>query len=347
MQQNNIKMKTIFNSSFYLRSNYKNKKGLTPVMIRISLNSERLVLGSAGISIDIDKWDYEKQCLKGNTTASLQINQQLENIKSDIRYIFRRYELSDNLSLELIKSDYLGKREDMGTIIELFEKYNGDLKSQIGIPKSAATHQKYENCKRHFTSFIKSKYKRSDLKLSEVTPIIVHDFQIYLITEGNCATNTAAKILQFMKTVIIFARKSGLISHDPFMGVTFHKEPVDRGFLTDKEIKTIIKKEIEIPRLDLVSDIFIFSCFTGLAYIDVKNLTEENIVEMDGREWIMTRRQKTKVATNIILLDIPKMIIVKYESTRKDGKLLPILSNQKMNSYLKQISNFKINRLRN
>ena len=133
---------------------------------------------SKGISIDIDKWDYEKQCLKGNTTASLQINQQLENIKSDIRYIFRRYELSDNLSLELIKSDYLGKREDMGTIIELFEKYNGDLKSQIGITKSAATLQKYENCKRHVTSFIKSKYKRSDLKLSEVTPIIVHDFQI-------------------------------------------------------------------------------------------------------------------------------------------------------------------------
>lgn len=91
------------------------------------------------------------------------------------------------------------------------------------------------------------------------------------------------------------------------------------------------------PRLDLVRDIFIFSCFTGLAYIDVANLREDNIVELDGRQWIMTKRQKTKIVTNIIMLEIPKMIIEKYASVRKNGKLLPILSNQKMNSYLKEI----------
>ena len=321
-----------------MRSNYKNKKGLSPVMIRISLNDERLTLGSAGVNVDMKKWDYDKQCLKGNSTESLQINQQLENIKSTVRNVFRRHELSDDLSLELIKSDYLGKKVQTSTIMELFKKHNEDIKSQVGITKSAATLQKYENCKRHFASFIDNKYKRSDLKLTEVTPIVINDFQIYLLSVGKCTPNTSIKIIQFFKTVIISGRKGGLLTHDPFMGVSFHKEPVDRGFLTDKEIKTIIKKEIKIPRLDIVRDIFIFSCFTGLAYIDVKNLTEENIVEMDGREWIMTRRQKTKVATNIILLDIPKMIIEKYETSRKDGKLLPILSNQKMNSYLKEIA---------
>uniref|UniRef100_UPI00359F983D site-specific integrase n=1 Tax=Prevotella heparinolytica TaxID=28113 RepID=UPI00359F983D len=105
-----------------------------------------------------------------------------------------------------------------------------------------------------------------------------------------------------------------------------------------EEIQRIIGKEISIPRLDLVRDIFIFSCFSGLAYIDVSNLTEDNIVELDGREWIMTRRQKTRVATNIILLDIPKRIIEKYAPVRKNGHLLPILSNQKMNAYLKEIA---------
>ena len=112
----------------------------------------------------------------------------------------------------------------------------------------------------------------------------------------------------------------------------------NRRFLTDEEIQRIIGKEISIPRLDLVRDIFIFSCFSGLAYIDVSNLTEDNIVELDGREWIMTRRQKTRVATNIILLDIPKRIIEKYAPVRKNGHLLPILSNQKMNAYLKEIA---------
>ena len=122
------------------------------------------------------------------------------------------------------------------------------------------------------------------------------------------------------------------------MNKRFHTQDSNRGFLTDEEIQRIIGKEISIPRLDLVRDIFIFSCFSGLAYIDVSNLTEDNIVELDGREWIMTRRQKTRVATNIILLDIPKRIIEKYAPVRKNGHLLPILSNQKMNAYLKEIA---------
>lgn len=331
-------MRTIFNSSFYLRSNYKNKQGLTPVMIRINLNGERLVLGSTGVNVDIKKWDNEKQSLKGNTAIAYQTNQELENIKVGVRNIFRKYELSEDLSLELIKSDYLGKKVNMATIVELYDKYNGDLKSQVGITKSLATYQKYENSKRHFLSFIKHKYKRKDMRLIEITPIVIHDFQIYLLTVGGCVHNTASKIIQLLKTVMIFARKSGIISHDPFVDIKLRRDPVDRGFLTDEEITTIIQKEMVAPRLDLVRDIFIFSCFTGLAYIDVKELRIDNIVELDGREWIMTKRQKTKVATNIILLDIPRKIIDKYENSRKDGRLLPILSNQKMNSYLKEIA---------
>ena len=116
-------------------------------------------------------------------------------------------------------------------------------------------------------------------------------------------------------------------------------EPVNRGFLTDEEVLQIVNKELNVPRLELVRDIFIFSCFTGLAYIDVANLTPDNIVMLGGKEWIMTKRQKTSVETNVLLLDIPKRIISKYShQTYRDGKLFPILSNQKMNSYLKEIA---------
>ena len=114
---------------------------------------------------------------------------------------------------------------------------------------------------------------------------------------------------------------------------------MNRGFLTDEEVLQIVNKELNIPRLKLVRDIFIFSCFTGLAYIDVANLTPDNIVMLGGKEWIMTKRQKTSVETNVLLLDIPKRIISKYShQTYRDGKLFPILSNQKMNSYLKEIA---------
>lgn len=99
-----------------------------------------------------------------------------------------------------------------------------------------------------------------------------------------------------------------------------------------------MQKEFATPRLEAVRDIFIFSCFCGLAYIDVANLTQDNIVSMNGKMWIMTRRQKTNIPSNILLLDIPLMIIDKYKGKTTKGKLLPILSNQKMNSYLKEIA---------
>ena len=116
-------------------------------------------------------------------------------------------------------------------------------------------------------------------------------------------------------------------------------EPVDRGFLTDEEILRVANKDLGIQRLELVRDIFIFSCFTGLAYIDVSNLTPDHIVTMDDKQWIMTKRQKTSVETNVLLLDIPRAIIAKYShKTYRDGKLFPILTNQRTNSYLKEIA---------
>lgn len=330
-------MKTIFRTVFYLRSNYKNKDGLSPVMIRIYLNNERLPIGSSGVAVKPQQWDNDKNRLKGRTTEALQLNLQLDNIQSGLQAIFRRLELSEYLSLEAIKSEYLGKKEEIDTILSLFEKHNNDFRSQVGINKTAPTLQKYENCKRHFTNFLNSKYGRSDLKLSEVTPIVIHDFQVYLLSVAKCMHNTANKNLKLLKTIVLFGRKLGVLTHDPYREIRLHAAPVDRGFLTDDEIDAIITKEISIPRLDAVRDIFIFSCFTGLAYIDVANLKEENIVEMEGQKWIMTKRQKTGIATNIILLDIPQKIIEKYAENRKDGKLLPILSNQKMNAYLKEI----------
>ena len=109
--------------------------------------------------------------------------------------------------------------------------------------------------------------------------------------------------------------------------------------MTDEEILKIANKDLGIQRLELVRDLFVFSCFTGLAYIDVANLTSENIVTLDDKQWIMTKRQKMSVATNVLLLDIPKNIIEKYsDKTYRDGKLFPMLTNQRTNSYLKEIA---------
>ena len=332
-------MKSIFRVVFYLRSNYVNKEGKTSVMLRIYLNNERLSLGSTGISVKSSQWDKEKERIKGRTTEALNTNLQLDNIASGLQSIFRRIEMSDVVSLERIKSEFLGKNEEIDTLMQLFEKHNGDVAKQVGVSVGKATLQKYNVCKRHFSEFLEKQYKRSDLKLTELTYVVIREFDLYLRTEVGQNPNTATKTMKTFKTITLLGQKMGVLLHDPFMNHRFHIEPVNRGFLTDEEILLIAHKQINIPRLELIRDIFIFSCFTGLAYIDVSNLTPDHIVTLGDKQWIMTQRQKTSVETNVLLLDIPKAIIAKYGGkTYRNGKLFPMLTNQKTNSYLKEIA---------
>ena len=309
------------------------------MMLRIYLNNERLSLGSTGISVKSSQWDKEKERIKGRTTEALNTNLQLDNIASGLQSIFRRIEMSDVVSLERIKSEFLGKKEEIDTLMQLFEKHNGDVAKQVGVSVGKATLQKYNVCKRHFSEFLEKQYKRSDLKLTELTYVVIREFDLYLRTEVGQNPNTATKTMKTFKTITLLGQKMGVLLHDPFMNHRFHIEPVNRGFLTDEEILLIAHKQINIPRLELIRDIFIFSCFTGLAYIDVSNLTPDHIVTLGDKQWIMTQRQKTSVETNVLLLDIPKAIIAKYGGkTYRNGKLFPMLTNQKTNSYLKEIA---------
>ena len=332
-------MKSIFRTVFYLRSNYVNKEGKTPVMLRIYLNNERLCIGSAGVAVEQNQWDSTRERVKGRNTEALSMNLQLDSIQNDLQTIYRKLEMTDDLCLERIKSEYLGRQDNVCTLMQLFEKHNTDIQEQVGVSVSVATLQKYNVCKKHFAAFLNEKYKRCDIRLSELTFTVIHDFDIYLRTTAGQNPNTATKTMKTFKTITILGRKMGVLNHDPFINHHFHLEPVNRGFLTDEEIMKIANKDFGINRLELVRDVFIFSCFTGLAYIDVSNLTPDNIVTLDDKQWIMTKRQKTSVETNVLLLDIPKRIITKYgHKTYRDGKLLPVLTNQKINAYLKEIA---------
>lgn len=330
-------MRMIFKVSFYVRSNYENKSGKSPLMIRIYLNKEMLNVGSSGIYVDKKLWCNSTSRMKGRTQEALVVNAQLDEISTSFQEIFKRHESDADLTLEKIKNFFLGKDKAKITFLEFYDDYLKELQAQVGTIKAKATYHKYSGTKRHFENFLRYKYRRKDLMPKELTHQVINDFETYLRSVANLKINTATKILKFFKTVVRDAQKKDLITHDPFMNHHFQLEYVDRGFLTDEEIKCIMEKEFPTARLEAVRDIFIFSCFCGLAYIDVANLTQDNIVTLNGKQWIMTTRQKTKVPSNILLLDIPAMIIEKYRGRTKDGKLLPILSNQKMNSYLKEI----------
>ena len=331
-------MKMIFKVSYYVRSNYENKQGKSPLMIRIFLNGEMLNVGSSGICIDKKLWDSSTSRMKGRSSESLNLNAQLDNISSSLQTIFKKHEFDEDLTLDKIKSIFLGKNKVKTTFVEFYDKYLEDIKAQVGAGKSIALYHKYSAARKHFVNFLHTKYGRKDLMPGELTHLITHDFEIYLRTVVALKPNSATKTLKFFKTVVIFAQKCGVMTHDPFLNHHFHLEHVDRGFLTDDEIRRIMERDFDILRPEAVRDIFIFSCFCGLAYIDVAHLTRENIVTLDNRKWIIINRQKTNVQSNIPLMEIPQMIITKYEGKTKDGRLLPVLSNQKINAYLKEIA---------
>ncbi len=333
-------MKSVFKAAFYLRSNHVNKDGKSMVMLRCSLNGERANFGSTGIGVDPKTWDCTKSRVKGKNTEALSTNLQLSNLEDLVTSLYYKYEKTDKLSLERIKQDYLGKTVSTETIMELFEAHNEDVKKQVGCGGlSTTSYSKYELVRKRFAQMILKQYRRKDLRLTEVTPFVIHDFELYLRTEIGQNANTTTKTLKTFKSVILFGIRNGLMTNNPFANIRFHLKGVDRGYLEDDELNRLMNKEIGNKRLSLIRDLFVFSCFTGLAYIDLANLKGENIVTLNGVEWIKGRRIKTGTLINVVLLDIPKRLINKYtDDKRRKEHLFPIISNQKMNEYLKEIA---------
>lgn len=332
-------MRRIFKVSFYIRGNHVNKDGTCAVMIRLSLDGERISAGTTGISIKPELWDGQRQQLKGRNTEVVQTNKKLGGIRDELLAIAEKLEFEGSLALDRVKAVFLGVDEDYDTIGKLFDKYIKNVKEQVDVCLSKTSLSKYELCRKRFMLMLEKKYHCKDMSLKELNPVVVQDYKNFLMTDVNMCNNTAVKTMKTFRTVILYGIKLGVIHKDPFVGVHFHMEKVDRGFLTDEEISAIMTKKFDLQRLELVRDLFIFSCFTGLAYIDVKALTPDKIVRLANVDWIMSTRVKTVTPINVVLSEGAKRIIEKYkDAPKKKGHVFPILSNQKMNQYLKEIA---------
>ncbi len=331
-----------FKVTFYLRLQRANPEGKVPVCIRLYLNGKRDNAGNTGVMVDPNEWNARLGRVTGKTNAAYIANRDLELLSAEYLQIFRKLEFDEHLSLELIKQQYknsLAMKSDRGSVMTFIEDFIADAKLHIDKTIVYATWIRYDLTARQFKSFLKTKMKRSDLHFNEVDYKLIVDFERFLRLEiGYNNNNTVMKKMSMLKTIFIEAQNRGEMTQNPFFKYKIRFDATDRGFLTDEELEAIINLKLDIPRIDRIRDIFVFSCFTGLAYIDVANLTQDNIVKLNGRLWIMTRRQKTDVPSNIPLLDIPLQIIKKYEGKTKNGKLLPVPSAQKVNSYLKEIA---------
>jgi len=330
--------KSTFNILYYIKRNAVKANGKMPIMGRITVNGQAIQFG-AKVEVSPNLWDTKAGKAVGKTQEVIELNNVLESIKATMTKIYRELqERETTVTPERIKNIFFGVEIQQQMFLELFKKHNEDVEKLVGINKTKATLQKYEVTRKHLTNFIKEKYNRSDIGIKEIDYIFITDFEVYLLTTAGCNPNTTAKFMQFFKRIVIIAKNNGWLKVDPFANYKIRIKKVDRGYLQQKEIEAIMAKKFSTKRLDQVRDIFVFSCFCGLAYIDVKNLRENNIrTSFDDKLWIMGKREKTGVSFTIPLLDIPKKIIEKYKGTLPEGRILPVPSNQKMNAYLKEI----------
>lgn len=335
--------RTTFSLLFYIRRNKLNKSGEAPVFMRITINGERAD-ASVKRSIVPRLWNTTKGKAVENSKLGKDLNLYLDAISANLLRLQRDMELDGVVvSAHAILDRYLCKNHpERHTIIEVFKEHNEKCRALIGIDYAPATIIRYETALRLTSAFIRYTYKKEDLFLDELPNQLIADYEFYIKTIRKCSHNTTVKYLKNFKKITLLAMTKGWLKTDPFAQIQFHLEKTDRDFLEKHELKKLLDKKLDIPRMARVRDIFCFCCLTGLAFTDVQQLKPEHIVlDINGMQWLRKPRQKTGNMCNIPLMDKAQEILLRY---REDsycllhGVLLPVCSNQKMNAYLKELA---------
>ncbi len=324
--------------NFQLR---KNPNEQHPITVRITHDRATVTL-STGVRCSIKEWNSEKQRINPRLKGARERNAILtatENRLFEIYYSLRAS--GEPISAKIIKERYLGGAQSHNKryLIAAFASHNEVFKCQIGVSKSKTMYQKYQVTLRHLQSYVRCISDSDDILFSRLNYQFVCGFELHLRTACGCAHNTTMKFMQFFKRIIIIAHNDGYLKENPFRNYNIRLKRVNRTYhLSMDELQRIMEKQFTVKRLEFVRDLFVFACFTGISYIDIKNLRREHLcAASDGSWWLRFDRKKSGEFSNIRLLEIPKQIIENYadESTIT---LFNVPSNQKVNAYLKEIA---------
>lgn len=347
-----MRSKTNFRVSFFLKKAKLLKNGEASVALRITVDGQR-VENNIRKSILPNLWDQSKERAKGTSAAAVDLNRFIEDARIRIHQIVTELQQTGaEINPLIVQQLFYGvgqvcKQER--TILQVIQEHNDEAKQLIGKDFVEITWRRYETMKRYLGELIKHKYGVDDLPLSDFTGEVIRAYEVYLKTEKDLCQNTLIRYMKALKKITNRCLANDWIQKDPFAGIKFREEPTEPEFLTLEEVDRIYNCNPGSKRLEVIKDMFLMSAFTGLAFTDVSQLTEDHIItDNDGNKWIRKPRQKTKQMSNIPLLDVPLAIIEKYQGDKKAAKkgvLLPIPCNQVMNRYLKEIATIcKINK---
>ena len=307
-------------------------------MVRITIDGEYLQFSTKQEILPY-LWNQKNGSASGRTIAARQVNDHLITIRLDLHNHYRK--LSDKYGKVfpvMVKNTYLTPK-DYYMLGYQFEEQLKHLKSRIGKNLTKETYYRYELTWRRLQNFIKEKYNSSDIPLDKINLRFLEKFYLFLREKHDCANDTAQKFMQKLEAVLIYAEKIRVIPSNPFLFYTYQFDKKKPVYLTKQEIDRIWKKQFKTPRLTLVKDLFIFSCYTGLSFAEICNLRKDNIQKMnDGSSWIFIKRKKTDVMSYIPLLPIPILLIGKYQNAKNEDLVFNTYTNQKTNEYLKEIA---------
>jgi|TARA_B110000977_G_scaffold201336_1_gene295410 integrase len=314
-------------------------------MLRITINGQQVAL-NVRRRIQAFDWDQKRGLPLVRDPYTRDLDLYLETMRNKAYQAFTELNQEyDDVTAAMVRDYIQGVNGTSSkTIMEIWEQHNSELKKNIGKNCSYTLWQKHNTAKNHFVSFLSDHYRVVDVPVKQVRYEMIRAYKEYLTGEKDLGYNTTMKFLQFTKKITLRAIRAGWLKTDPFDGMKLTLKETDRPYLTEDELNRIEGKSFRIKRLELVKDLFLFACYTGLAYSDVKKLHKAEIEKApNGMWWIRTRRQKTKERSQIPILAPAMSIIKKYTDLNKlssEDKILPVLSNQKLNSYLKEVADF-------
>ena len=326
---------------FIIKKSKLLKNGEAPICMRITVN-KRVAEVMIKRSIPVDLWNQKKECSKGKDRAANELNHYINTVRAKILQIHRELEIDNKtITADIIKDCFYGRDKVQRSLLEVYAEHNEKCRALIGKEYTESTVTKFDTSINRLKEYIRSRYHRDDMMLAELDGQFIRDFDFWLKTDKHCQNNSALKHLKNLKKVVRIALANDWIKKDPFYGIHFKQEEVNVEFLSREELDVLMNKGFTIKRLEQVRDIFVFCCFTALAFVDVQQLSREHLIkDNNGTLWIRKARQKTNQMCNIPVLSIPQRILRKYEDNAeciKKGVLLPVISNQRMNAYLKEI----------
>lgn len=330
-------MKSTFRILFYINRN-KKKNGLVPIFGRITINGT-MAQFSCKCSIPEELWSIPFNCAKGKSGTAYKVNLILDGFRSQIYRSYQKFILTEPfITARMIKEDFLHTGNEYKTLLNTMDKEMKSFRERVGKDRALKTYQKMEAVRSHLKEFIRIKYNAPDIYLHEADQKFIISFSRYVQFEKGLQQSTVWVYCTFLKKIFIMEYNNGTIRRNPFYGVELGRDIKEKQFLTEDEIKRMIECNMPTEKLQKVKELFLFCCFTGISYIDLKHLVHRDIKIINGEPWIIATRHKNRMPYQIKILEYPLRILHKYaEPQPHNSRIFSLESYTHLNRLIKHV----------